>query len=184
MFLYPLSKLNVLFCSVAFWFCCSVLYSWCPTVFSASLLHHREHSNTVIYGNQVRVTPRASFTWGIVHREIPHNIFLNWSIILTVLTSYNNFRFVIKIQNGKVQRVQMKLKIYIVTNMPPLISIPRQRFSGSHNCCGWATPAPWSSKTCTSYQRKRKQNTSLRSSVISMQVNRYADTYKIYLLWI
>ena len=82
---------------------------------------------------------------GIVHREIPHNIFfLYWDIILNVLTSYNNFRFVVKTQNGKVQRVQMKLKIYIVTNMPPLISIPRQRFSGSHNCCGWATTVPWS----------------------------------------
>ena len=88
----------------------------------------------------------------------------------------------IKTQNGKVQRVQMKLKINIVTNMPQLISIPRQRFPGLHNCCGWATPTPWSSKICASYQRKRKQNTSLRSSVISMQVNRYADIYKIYLL--
>jgi len=38
----------------------------------------------------------------------------------------------------------MKLKIYIVTNMPQLISIPKQRFSGLRNCCGWDTPVHWS----------------------------------------
>ena len=82
---------------------------------------------------------------GVLYIERYHTIFfLYQSIILTVLTFYNNFSFVTKTQNGKVQRVQMKLKICIVTNMPQLISIPRQRFSGSHNCCGWATPVPWS----------------------------------------